>query len=52
MCRWLTEFDCLWLQLRSEDQILAGPPDGALKRVAGNLGLELDVSDAESASGS
>ena len=28
---------------------MAGPPDGALRHVAGDLRLELDVSDAESA---
>ena len=27
---------------------MAGPPEGALRRVAGDLGLQLDVSDSES----
>ena len=48
VCGCLREFDCLWLQQRPECDILAGPPEGALRRVTGDLGLELDVSDLES----
>ena len=52
VCGWLREFDCLWLQLRPEIEIVAGPPEAALRHVAGNLGLELDDSDLESDLGS
>ena len=52
VCGWLKEFDCLWLQLRPEIEIVAGLPEGALRCVAGELGLELDVSDLESDLGS
>ena len=48
VCGWLLEFDCLWLQQCPESEIVAGPPEGARRRVAGDLGLELDVSDPES----
>ena len=52
VCGWLRESDCLWLQQRPENEIVAGPPGGALRLVAGNLGLELDVSDCGSDAGS
>ena len=52
VCGWLREFDCLWLQLRPEIEIVAGPLEGALRRVAGNLRLELDDLDLESDLGS
>ena len=52
VCGWLRESDCLWLQQRPEGEIVAGPPEGALRLVAGNLGLELDVSDCGSDAGS
>ena len=51
VCGWLRESDCLWLQQRPENEIVARPPGGALRLVAGNLGLELDVSDCESDAG-
>ena len=52
VCGWLRESDYLWLQQRPENEIVAGPPRGALRLMAGNLGLELDVSDCESDAGS
>ena len=52
VCGWLRESDCLWLQQRPENETVAGLPGGALRLVAGNLGLELDVSDCGSDAGS
>ena len=39
---WLGEFDCLWLQRRPRHEIEVGPTTGALRRLAGDLGVPLD----------
>ena len=38
---WLGEFDCLWLQQRLRHEIEVGPATGALRRLAGDLGVPL-----------
>ena len=39
---WLWEFNCLWLQQRPRYEIEVGPAAGALRRLAGDLGVPLD----------
>ena len=39
---WLGEYDCLWLQKRPRHEIEVGPVAGALRRLAGDLGVLMD----------
>ena len=47
VCRWLGEFDCLWMQQRPKPKIEVGPSAGALRRLAGDLGVSMDDSDLD-----
>ena len=47
VCRWLGELDCLWMQRRPRHEIEVGPATGALKRLAGDLGVSMDDSDLD-----
>ena len=38
---WMGESDCLWLQQRPRHEIEVGPAAGALRRLAGDLGIPL-----------
>ena len=38
---WMGESDCLWLQKRPRHEIEVGPAAGALRRLAGDLGIPL-----------
>ena len=46
--RWMSEQDCLWLQLRPRNEITVGPADGALRRLAGDLGVPMDDFELDS----
>ena len=46
-CRWLWEFDCLWMQPRPKHEIEVGAAAGALRRLAGDLRVSLDDSDLD-----
>ena len=47
VCRWLGEFDCLWMQRRPRHEIEVVPAEGALGRLAGDLGVSMDDSDLD-----
>ena len=47
VCRWLGEFDYLWMQRRPRHEIEVGPGTGALRRLSGDLAVSMDDSDLE-----